>query len=104
MCVRARARNCTEHETDLICTDVVFAHTHTYTHTHTHAIDIHTNTWQLVLGLLEIMAYDLSLSMAPLTVTTAERCQTLGLVIAAAHLAQAATLQLVQTLVSSKFV
>jgi hypothetical protein len=51
-----------------------------------------------------MMAFDLSLSMAPLTVTTAERGQTLGVVIAASHLAQAATLQLVMTLVSSKCV
>ena len=50
--------------------------------------------------MLEIMAFDLSLGMTPLTVATAERGQTLGAAIAASHLAQAATLQLVMTLVS----
>jgi MFS family permease len=51
----------------------------------------------VVLALVQIMVFDISLSMTPLAMPTATRGSGLGAAIAATHLAQATTTQLVMT-------
>lgn len=55
----------------------------------------------VVLALVQIITLDLSLAMTPLTMPTAVRGTRLGAAIAASHLAQAATMQLVMSQVVS---